>query len=127
MTLTRSYKPVTSPYGRRKDRTMRPHFATNDDLFHPDLVIRRAEPRDHAAVRALARLDSSAALRGDVLIAEVAGELWAALSLEDGRGIAGPFRPSAPALDLLHVRARHLAGTWGERPARRFGLRRAAA
>jgi hypothetical protein len=107
---------------------MRHPHATADDLFHPDLVIRRADGADWAAVAGLAQLDSAEPLRGDVLIAEVAGELWAALSLQDGHGIADPFRPSAAALDLLRVRARHLAGTWPEHGARRrLGLRRAAA
>jgi hypothetical protein len=93
------------------------HDAIAGDLFHPDLVIRRAGADDQAAVRALARLDDARPLRGEVLIAEVDGELWAALSLEDGRGLAHPFQHSASALELLRIRASHLARVWRERAA----------
>jgi len=97
--------------------------ATAGDLFHRELVIRRASEGDRAALRDLAALDSTAPLRGEVVIAEVGAELWAALSLNDGRGIADPFRASAAALEMLRVRARHLAGAW--RPSRRAGALRA--
>jgi hypothetical protein len=97
--------------------------AIANDLFHRDLVIRRASDGDRAALRDLAVLDSTAPLRGDVLVAEVGAEMWAALSLNDGRGIADPFRPSAGALEMLRVRARHLAGAW--RPSRRAAALRA--
>jgi len=95
--------------------------ATAGDLFHRDLVIRRAGAGDRAALRDLAGLDSTVPLRGDVLVAEVGAELWAALSLNDGRGIADPFRPSAGALEVLRVRARHLADALAPSRARRLG------
>ena len=103
--------------------------ARASDLFHRDLVIRRADAGDGAALRDLAALDSTAPLRGDVLIAEVGTELWAALSLNDGRGAADPFRPSAVALEMLRVRARHLIGAPqpGAARHRRLLPRRAAA
>ena len=46
--------------------------------------------------------------RGDVLLAEVGDELWAAFSLEDGHAIADPLRPSADAVLLLGQRGRQL-------------------
>jgi hypothetical protein len=55
-----------------------------------------------------------------VLVAEVAGRLWAALSLEDGHAIADPFRPSGELSFLLAERARQIARTM---PTERRGRR----
>ena len=63
--------------------------------------------RGRASLR-LAALDSSRVPRGDVLLAEVGDELWAAFSLEDGHAIADPLRPSADAVLMLGQRARQL-------------------
>ena len=60
---------------------------------------------------------------GEVLVAVVADEPWAALALDDGRVVADPFRPSAVAVELLRLRARHLSAATGERRAARHGLR----
>ena len=51
------------------------------------------------------QLDSSQVPRGDVLLAEVGEELWAALSLDDGHAIADPLRPSADAVLILAQRS----------------------
>ena len=72
------------------------------------LRIRQAGHTDAAALERLAALDSSRAPRGDVLIAEVGGELWAAYSLEDGHHVADPLRPSADAVLMLAQRGRQL-------------------
>jgi hypothetical protein len=61
-------------------------------------------------MRRLAQLDSSAALTGRPLIAEIDGEAVAAHSPEEGRTIANPFRHTAAAVELLEARARLLAG-----------------
>jgi hypothetical protein len=92
-----------------------------------DLVIRRAGAPDAAALARLAALDSAAPLAGEVLLAVVGGEPWAALSLTDGRAVADPFRRSAGAVELLRLRAAHLgAPATGPRAARRgAGLRMA--
>jgi len=70
------------------------------------LAIRRAEPRDAAAVHRLAVLDEEAPLRGDVLLALADGRPVAAISLEDGRVAADPFAPTADAVELLQLRSR---------------------
>jgi hypothetical protein len=75
---------------------------------HAPLRIRQAGHADAAALERLASLDSSHAPRGDVLLAEVGGELWAAFSLEDGHHIADPLRPSADAVLMLAQRGRQL-------------------
>jgi hypothetical protein len=86
-----------------------------------DVVIRHARAEDADAISTLAQLDSSRAPRGDVLVAEVAGELWAAISLEDGHAVANPFRPSGELTFRLAERARELRGVSrdkGRRPRR---------
>ena len=79
-----------------------------------DIVIRRADASDARALSRLAALDSAAApLAGpDVLIAEVAGRVVAAV--HDGRAIADPFQPSAGLVELLHTRARQLTPSSGQ-------------
>ena len=61
---------------------------------------------DEFAVRRLAVLDSAFPPTGEVLLAEMGDELWAALSVDTGTAIADPFRPSADLVDLLRFRAR---------------------
>jgi hypothetical protein len=73
-----------------------------------DLVLRFAGPADTAAIDRLATLDSQRAPRGAVLVAEVEGTPWAALSLDDGHAVADPFRPTGELVALLLERARQI-------------------
>jgi hypothetical protein len=76
------------------------------DLRGTDAVtIRRARPADATALLHLAALDDAEPLAGEVLVAEVDGELWAALDLASGRRISDPFRHAAEARALLELRA----------------------
>ena len=77
-------------------------------VTHAPLRIRQARHTDAVALERLAALDSSHAPQGDVLLAEVGEELWAAFSLEDGHAIADPLRPSADAVLILGQRAAQL-------------------
>ncbi|HYF27779.1 MAG TPA: hypothetical protein VD931_18700 [Baekduia sp.] len=95
----------------------RDHTTTSDFSY----AIRRAVADDAPALARLAALDSARPLAGDVLVALVDGAPWAALSLQDGRVVADPFRPSAHAVELLRLRAEHLA-----RAGRGLTLRRRA-
>jgi len=70
-----------------------------------NLTIRRATAADQFAVRRLAALDSAFPPTGEVLLAEMGDELWAALSVDTGAAIADPFRPSRDLVDLLRFRA----------------------
>jgi|SRR6185436_13192107 len=88
-----------------------------------DVVIRRARPDDAGALAELAQLDSSRALRGEVLVADVKGELWAAVSLDDGHAVATPFRPSGELTFHLSERARELRGAGRDRTRRPRGGR----
>jgi hypothetical protein len=72
------------------------------------LTIRYAGAADEGAIDRLAQLDSRRAPRGVVLVAEVAGELWAALSLDDGHAVSDPFRPTGELVALLAARGRQL-------------------
>jgi hypothetical protein len=65
------------------------------------VTIRPAYPEDEPALRRLAALDSAAVPRAPFLLAEVEGELRAALSLADRRAIADPFRPTLELVALL--------------------------
>ena len=80
-----------------------------------DMILRTERPTDEQALRRLAALDSVRPLRGNALVAEVAGRPIAALDLTDGRVVADPFEHTAEVVELLHVRA----GRRSE-PRRRF-------
>jgi hypothetical protein len=95
----------------------------------PGIVIRWAAPRDGGALARLAALDSDACLPGPLLVAEVEGEIRAALALGDRGAIADPFHRTAELVELLRLRASQLAapreasrrragglGEWSRRP-----------
>jgi hypothetical protein len=88
-----------------------------------DVVIRYARPDEADALATLAQLDSSRALRGDVIVADVQGELWAAVSVDDGHAVANPFRPSGELSFRLSERARELHGGGWDRTRRPRGGR----
>jgi hypothetical protein len=67
------------------------------------LTIRRADTSDTADLYRLAALDSSYPPTGEALLAEVGGELWAAVEIDSGAAIADPFRPSGELVDLLRL------------------------
>jgi hypothetical protein len=82
------------------------------------ITIRFGHPGDAAALRRLAALDSKPAPAGPVLVAEVSGELWAAVTATGARrAIADPFRHTAELVALLHERADRLTRRAQPRPA----------
>jgi hypothetical protein len=94
--------------------------------FHPSqtLTIRMAVSADAEALRRLAQLDSAPTpAPAPMLIAEVAGELRAAVPLYGGRPIADPVHRTVELVALLAERTRQIAPP-RRRPARR--LRRPA-
>jgi hypothetical protein len=73
-------------------------------------VLRLATEADEETLAHLADLDSAAPPVSPILIAEVGGRVYAALSLHDARLIADPFRRTKAAQQLLHARAHQLQG-----------------
>jgi hypothetical protein len=88
------------------------------------IQIRPARAGDEVALLRLAALDSAAPLRGDVLVADVGGELLAALSPYDGRAVSDPFRLTADLVELLRTRARLMGIPGSENRRRWHSLRR---
>jgi hypothetical protein len=85
---------------------------------YSEITIRRAYADDQFAMVRLAALDSADTVPpAPLLLAEVDGELRAALSLRDGTSIADPFTRTAELLELLQTRARAEA-TPRRRPGR---------
>jgi hypothetical protein len=91
-------------------------------ITHPQpdqITIRLAHCHDRHDLRVLAQLDSAAVPGDPVLLAEVGGELRAALSLRDGEAVADPFVPTAHLVALLNAHAEQLRAQ--ERRASRDG------
>lgn len=87
------------------------------------VTIRAAHGGDAVALKRLAALDSACGPPSEpVLLAEVCGEVRAAISLYDGAIVANPFTPTAALVELLEARARQLRG--GRRRLRRSGRAR---
>ena len=100
----------------RRHLLMVPPAGFRSATRHPEsrwapLVIRLAVAADAASLRRLAHMDSARPLSGQALLAEQAGSVIAALSLDDGAVIADPFLPSADAVALLRLRATQFAAT----------------
>lgn len=109
-------------FSPRRTRRHTPSKAPERQFRRPvEVTIRRAFPDDAPALRGLAALDGASPPVGDVLVAEVAGEPWAALALDGDRVIADPFRPTAELVTLLRTRAEQLQAA---APARTPALRR---
>jgi hypothetical protein len=72
------------------------------------ITIRRATQDDAPALRRLAMLDGARLPDGDLLVAEAAGELRAALRISDRAYVADPFFPSRELVGLLDMRAKRL-------------------
>jgi hypothetical protein len=73
------------------------------------ISIRLATAADDSTLIQLAALDSAPAPRGQVLVADLDGEIIAAHSIAPSRSIADPFRPTADISELLELRARQAA------------------
>ena len=74
-----------------------------------EVVIRLANFADEAALRHLAEIDGHD-VPSRSLVAEIHGELLAALPLDGGPAAANPFRPTAELVEMLKLRAAQLRG-----------------
>jgi hypothetical protein len=81
------------------------HMTTTHDT---SIVIRLARDEDAPALRRLAQLDGARLPEGQLLVADAAGELRAALRIADRAYVADPFFPSKELVGMLDMRARRL-------------------
>jgi hypothetical protein len=92
------------PARRRDGADDRELAATHE----PDIRLRWASEDDESVLRTLAALDGAAVPARPVLIGEVEGHPWAAISACTGELVADPFRPTASVRELLRVRAEQI-------------------
>jgi len=90
-------------------------------MISNDVAIREAEVGDMPALLELADLDSRPLPDGRLLVAEVHGEIVAALAQRTGAVIADPFVPTAELQQLLKLRAAQV-GSASPTRAQRHGL-----
>jgi len=88
------------------------------------VTIRFSHAGDDAEIARLAQLDSAPTPQGRLLVAEVAGELWAAVPLDGGRAVADPFRHTQQLVSLLELRRLQTGRRTAVRrwPRRRYAL-----
>jgi hypothetical protein len=101
----------------RRRKALRPHGAAAGPAI---VTVRHAFPDDAEALARLAALDSQPVPAGPLLVAEVAGELWAAVALDGPGELGDPFRPTAALVLLLRERARQLTRASGRTSGRRW-------
>jgi hypothetical protein len=87
------------------------------------VTLRYGFPDDAEAIARLADLDSAPPPAQPTLLAEVAGEPRAAVSLRDGAVVADPFHPTRALVELLQARAAQLQVTELDRRHRCVRLR----
>ncbi len=97
--------------------------------MHSTIAIRNATPGDGPALSRLAALDSAPVPFGEVVLAEVDGDLRAAVDVATGRVVSDPFARTAELSDLLRLhaaRARTANGAGRRERSHRLGLPRRA-
>ena len=78
------------------------------ELPEDAVLVRRARAADASRIRTLAMLDDRRLTDGPYLVAEIAGEAIAAMSMSSGQVVSDPFRRTRDAEDLLRMRARQI-------------------
>jgi hypothetical protein len=96
--------PAHSPHQDERDRKQATMIGTTARPTET-ITIRPAYGDDHYALMRLAALDSARPPAEPVLLAEVNGELRAALSTRDASAVADPFFPTQQLLALLRTHA----------------------
>jgi len=79
--------------------------ATRPQPAEESVALRLCSVHDDDALERLALLEGRAVPRGRFVLAEVEGEVVAALPLSGGDALTDPFRPTAHLLPLLRLRA----------------------
>jgi hypothetical protein len=83
------------------------------------VTLRLATAEDDEAIARLAALYDRPIPSGPLLLAEVDGELQAALNLTGVQELMEPYLPTAALVELLALRAKHLRDQMTVRPATR--------
>jgi hypothetical protein len=91
-----------------------------------DITIRTSRPADASELHRLAALDSQRLPAGDLLVAEVSGEIVAAYAPTQARAIADPFQRTADVVSLLELRAKGADRTAQQTRRSLFPIARAA-
>jgi hypothetical protein len=94
-------------------------MSASDQYLTEPTTIRPAAPPDLPAIARLAELDSARVPRGSVLVAELRGNVVAAISLESGALVADPFAATADAVKVLRAKAAATAVAGGPELRRR--------
>jgi hypothetical protein len=76
------------------------------------ITLRLATAEDGEAIGRLAELYDRPLPTGPLLLAEVDGELQAALTLTDAQELMDPYLPTAALVELLALRAEQLRDQW---------------
>src|SRR5919109_1331170 len=92
------------PADRKETLMTRRHLLATDPQA-AGVTVRLASSRDAWALDRLAQLDSARSPTGPTLVAEIEGQLVAALPLRGGRPVADPLRPTAELVELPEIRA----------------------
>jgi hypothetical protein len=111
--------------GRLRAEELRHRAAIGNRARAPKASIRWAGPADEPAIATLAALDSRSRPPGEMLVAEVGGEILAAVTADGTQAIADPFRPTKELVSRLIARAAALSRD-GSGRGRPIGRRRAA-
>lgn len=91
-----------------------------------DITIRTSRPADAPELERLAALDSQRLPAGEMLVAEVSGEIVAAYDPTAARAVADPFRRTADVVSLLQLRAQGATPATHTQRGRLFPVARAA-
>jgi hypothetical protein len=113
---------------RDLDRALRTAYLLRDADPGPivpaePVMLRLSRVQDEVALDTLGRLEGRPVSAGCYVVAEISGEVVAALPLGRGASLADPFRPTAHLLPLLELRAKQLTDY---RPRRRIRVLAAA-
>lgn len=110
----RSFHAAAAARDSRRARRLRAHAVIGPEAA---VTIRYAFPDDAQALARLAALDSRQLPSHPMLVAEVEGQLRAAMSIRGGEFVADPFHRTVALLDLLAIRGGQLSAAAERAPA----------